>query len=172
MNEKKKPFINYTPVGILSYPKLNKPDVPTLFKGASTYQTTILLKKDDEGVAEFMEKLTTHVLSDLKEGDYSPVKDLGDSYSIKVKRKSDFGQPKFLEPKPDGEFGSNLLDKAPGLIWSGTEASVSFTSYRYATGVTFALCGVCIHKLVEPEKQDKEPEIKSRKSAVDSPFGD
>lgn len=165
---KTKKFVNYTPVGTLNYPKLNKADVPTKFKGAATFQTEIILMKDDEGVAEFMEKLDTHVLSKLKEGDYSPVKDLGDSYSIKAKRKEEYGQPKFFEPS--GEKSAVLLEKIPGLVWSGTKASISFTTYEWAGGVSFALIGVCIHELVEPESRD-EPTTKV-KSAVDSPFGE
>ncbi len=165
---KQKKFVNYTPVGTLNYPKLNKADVPTKFKGAATFQTEIILKKDDEGVAAFMEKLDTHVLSKLKEGDYSPVKDLGDSYSIKAKRREEFGQPMFFEPS--GDKSSNRLDKIPGLVWTGTKASISFTTYEYATGVSFNLVGVCIHELVEPEARE-EPTTKA-KSAVDSPFGE
>ena len=170
MTDQAKKFVNYTPVGTLNYPKLNKADVPTKFKGTATYQTEIILQKSDEGVEEFMEKLNTHVLSKLNDGDYSPVKDLGDSYSIKAKRREEFGQPMFFEPT--GDRSAKKLDKIPGLVWTGTKASISFTTYEYGGGVSFALIGVCIHELVEPEKQEKrEPTTKAKTEAVDSPFG-
>lgn len=144
----KKKFVNYSPVGILKYPRLNKPDE---YNGQSFFKAVLVLDPTSVEVQEFVNKLETHVFSNLTEKDYRPLKMVDGMLELTVKRKADFGAPKFF--KPTGERSSELLEKAPGLIWGGTEASVSFTSYNYGRGVTFALAGVTIHKLVEPEKQ-------------------
>jgi len=164
MTEQKRKFVNYSPVGTLKYPRLNKPDE---FRGKSSFKTILVLDPKDEAVIEFMEKLDTHVFDRLNEGDYRPVKEVDGMLELTVKRNSDFGPPLFFEPT--GPKSSEKLDRAPGLIWGGTEASVSFTCYHYEGGVSFALAGVTIHKLVEPENKhgDKKPAAAGKKSAKD-----
>jgi hypothetical protein len=149
MTEQKRKFVNYSPVGTLVYPRLNKPDE---FRGKSFYKAVVLLDPKNEEVQAFVEKLDTHVFNKLDKGDYRPLKTNADGMlELTVKRKADFGPPRFF--LPTGERSSEEIDQAPGLIWGGTEASVSFTAYNYTGGVTFALTGVTIHKLVEPEEK-------------------
>ena len=152
---KKRKFVNYSPVGILKFPRLNKPDE---FRGKTFYKTVVILDPKDQEVIDFVEKLESHIFSNLKAGDYRPLKKNADGMlELTVKRNADFDAPKFF--KPTGPKSSEQLPKAPGLIWGGTEASVSFTSYQYQGGVTFALAGVTIVKLVEPPKQEDEVDL-------------
>jgi hypothetical protein len=164
MTDQKRKFVNYSPVGTLKYPRLNKPDT---FKGKTFYKATLVLDPANAEVQEFVDKLETHVFSNLSEGDYRPLK-MNDEGMLElvVKRNADFGAPKFFVPT--GEKSSEQIEKAPGLIWGGTEASVSFTSYPYDGGVSFAMAGVTIHKLVEPEKKEEAP--KGKKKDVSSIF--
>lgn len=163
-NKKQTKFVNYTPVGTLEFPRLNKPDE---FRGKKSFQTQIVLDKSNADVQDFLDKLDTHVLSKLKDGDYRPIKIDGDKVTIKVKRNADFGAPSFYEPKSEGK-GFDKLEKAPGLVWSGTKASLGFTTYEYDGGVSFNLVSVAVHELVEPENKTetapaKKPELKKRK---------
>lgn len=161
-DQKKKKFVNYSPVGTLKYPRLNKPDT---FKGKTFYKATLILDPANEEVQEFVEKLETHVFSKLKEGDYRPLKMVDGMLELVTKRNADFDAPKFFAPT--GPKSSEQLGSAPGLIWGGTEASVSFTTYQYDGGVSFALTGVTIHKLVEPENKG---EPKNEKKDVSDIF--
>lgn len=147
MSDEKK-FVNYSPVGELKFPRLNKPDA---FRGSSAYKTVVLLDAEDAEVIEFVEKLELHVFKDLKKGDYRPLKLVDGVYELTVKRKESLGKPLFFEPT--GDRSSEMLERAPGLIWGGTRASVSFTAWPYDGGVTFGLIGVSIHELVVPPKK-------------------
>jgi len=167
MSDQKK-FVNYSPVGTFKFPRLNKPDE---FKGNSFFKTTVVLDPEDDAVIEFMDKLDSHVFKDMKKTDYKPIK-INEEGQIElvVKRKAAFGPPRFFVPT--GEKSSEEIEKAPGLIWGGTTGSVSFTSYKYEGGVTFAMTGVTIHDLVEPApreeaKEEKKPSSKGKKSAKD-----
>jgi len=165
MTEQKKRFVNYSPVGKLHYPRLNKPDE---FRGKTFYKTIVILDPKNEEVEAFVAKLEEHVFSKLNKGDYKPLKTNDDGMlELTVKRNADYGEPKFF--KPTGPKSSERLDRAPGLIWSGTEASVSFTAYHYDTGVSFALAGVTIHNLVEPKPRDGD-DAKGKKKDVSSIF--
>ena len=162
-----KRFVNYSPVGTLKFPRLNKPDE---FKGKTFYKAVVILDPANKEVQDFVEKLETHVFSKLKTGDYRPLKTVDGMLELTVKRNAEFGAPKFFVPT--GPKSSEQIDRAPGLIWGGTEASVSFTAYQYDSGVSFAMAGVTIHKLVEPEKREEGAENKSAaKKDVEDIFG-
>lgn len=150
--QSKRKFVNYSPVGEFKFPRLNKPDE---FRGKSSYKTTVLLDPSKDEVKEFVAKLDAHVFDKLKKGDYRPLKENADGMlELVVKRNADFGAPKFF--KPTGERSSEQIERAPGLIWGGTTGSVSFTAYHYEGGVSFAMAGVTVHNLVEPEKKKSD----------------
>lgn len=153
--------LHFTPTGELQWPKLTRPDE---FRGKSAFKTDLVLDPKDDEVVAFMAVLEETVFQDLEKGAYKPVKEVDGKLVLSFKRNADFGPPRILMAvrDEDGELMMNehgftkLVEApAPGPIWGGTKANVSFTPYFYAGGVGFGLAGVGIIEYIAPPPRDE-----------------
>jgi len=151
--QKKENFpINFTPVGIASYPHLNKPD--TRFDDDGVYQVDLILDKNE---VKAIEKIVSPLMNG---GKHNPIKEeLGEDDKMKAVIKVNGNHIK-QQPVLTDTKGNRMVAKVGG----GSQLRIAYQAIPFSQGqggVTLRMKAVRVIDLVEYTsgvKWDKEDE--------------